>query len=518
MRPSSGRSKPAISRSVVVLPEPDGPSSVKNSPAGISRSTRSTATTSPYVLRMPASRTSISAAGMECAAGSDSASAGVAKRFLQQVEPALEQRVVDREGNENANDVSVDTAREEDEAAVTRCGRHRLGEVGRRLDELEGEHGAEAPHLADGRVPGCELLEASPDPGAQLLGPLPECVALHLAEHLDRRDAREWVAAECPAEPTGRDAVDQLGTAGDSGERKSAAERLARDDQVRFDAVVLDRPHRAGPADTGLDLVVDEEDPVLLADLLQPLREVFGHLDEATLALHGRQHEAGDRGGVDVLLEQQLEPADRVVRRDTAVRVRRRRAIDLARERTEALLVRDDLRRHRHRQAGAAVERVIEDDHSGPPGRSARNLDGVLDRFGAGVHEERLRLTVAGPRLVEQLAHLDVRLVHPDHEALMQITVDLLADRRRREAVAGVLAAEAAREVDVLAAVDVPDACAFGTSDDERGRGHAAGDIALAVGDDPFGCCGLVNGHQACFRSPRISSTTRSPVSTAPFR
>ena len=32
-RPASGSSKPAISRSVVVLPEPDGPSSVKNSPA-----------------------------------------------------------------------------------------------------------------------------------------------------------------------------------------------------------------------------------------------------------------------------------------------------------------------------------------------------------------------------------------------------------------------------------------------------------------------------------------------------
>src|SRR2546427_13280293 len=107
MRPSSGRSKPAISRSVVVLPEPDGPSRVKNSPAGISRSTRSTATTSPYVLRMPASRTS-TAAGMGCAAGSDSASAGVAQRFLPQFEPALEQRVVDREGDENANDVSVD--------------------------------------------------------------------------------------------------------------------------------------------------------------------------------------------------------------------------------------------------------------------------------------------------------------------------------------------------------------------------------------------------------------------------
>ena len=45
--PSSGRSKPAITRSVVVLPEPDGPSIVKNSPRPISRSTPSTAVTSP---------------------------------------------------------------------------------------------------------------------------------------------------------------------------------------------------------------------------------------------------------------------------------------------------------------------------------------------------------------------------------------------------------------------------------------------------------------------------------------
>ena len=35
MRPPSGRSKPAIMRSSVVLPQPDGPSRVKNSPASI---------------------------------------------------------------------------------------------------------------------------------------------------------------------------------------------------------------------------------------------------------------------------------------------------------------------------------------------------------------------------------------------------------------------------------------------------------------------------------------------------
>jgi len=45
--PSSGVSKPAIIRSVVVLPDPEGPSIVKNSPCAISRSIVSTATTSP---------------------------------------------------------------------------------------------------------------------------------------------------------------------------------------------------------------------------------------------------------------------------------------------------------------------------------------------------------------------------------------------------------------------------------------------------------------------------------------
>ena len=45
--PESGRSNPAIIRSVVVLPQPEAPSSEQNSPAGSSRSIPSTATTSP---------------------------------------------------------------------------------------------------------------------------------------------------------------------------------------------------------------------------------------------------------------------------------------------------------------------------------------------------------------------------------------------------------------------------------------------------------------------------------------
>ncbi len=43
MLPSVGNSSPAIIRSVVVLPQPDGPSSEKNSPSRICRSMSSTA-------------------------------------------------------------------------------------------------------------------------------------------------------------------------------------------------------------------------------------------------------------------------------------------------------------------------------------------------------------------------------------------------------------------------------------------------------------------------------------------
>ena len=51
--PASGCSKPAIIRSVVVLPQPEGPSSEKNSPAPISRSSPSTASSSPNRLTRP---------------------------------------------------------------------------------------------------------------------------------------------------------------------------------------------------------------------------------------------------------------------------------------------------------------------------------------------------------------------------------------------------------------------------------------------------------------------------------
>src|ERR1022692_189094 len=55
MVPASGTSKPAMSRSRVVLPEPDGPNMVKNSPREMSRSTSRTAAWEPKRLVTPRS-------------------------------------------------------------------------------------------------------------------------------------------------------------------------------------------------------------------------------------------------------------------------------------------------------------------------------------------------------------------------------------------------------------------------------------------------------------------------------
>src|SRR5579884_930006 len=80
----------------------------------------------------------------------------------------------------------------------------------------------------------------------------------------------------------------------------------------------------------------------------------------------------------------------------------------------------------------------------------------------------------------------------------MEVAIDLLVDGRdhRGRPVAEVLAGDPAGEVEILAAVDVPHARAFGAGDDEGRRGDPAGDIAFARGEDPFGGAGaFFHGH-----------------------
>ena len=383
-------------------------------------------------------------------------------------------------------------------SSVARLARSPSGfRVSRVGDELQREHRPEAAHLADGRDLLGDRVELGPNPLADPVGPRAKLRRRHLVEHGERRGAGERVAPERPSQPARVHGVHDLGPAGDAGERQAAAQRLPGDDEVRLHAVVLDRPDRPRAADARLHLVVDVEDAVRREQLLQPAREVLRHGDEAALPLHRLEHRAGDRLRIDVGAEQILERLERGVARDPAVRIRAGRAVDLGGERAEALLV-DELRRHRHRQQRPPVEGVLEHDHRRAARRRARDLHGVLDPLRTGVDEDRALLARAARReLGEPLAHLDVRLVRADHEALVEVAVGLLVDGgdHRLEAVARVLAGDPAGEVDVAAPVDVPHPCAFRASDDDLRGGDPARDVPVALGEHTFRRGLLTGGH-----------------------
>src|SRR5438067_886219 len=121
----------------------------------MSRSSFSIATTSPNVRRMPRRRTAAWAAVGVWHSSLDSFSlrgACVAKRLLQNREPPLQLLVRRRERRQESDHVPVEAAREEDEALLARRGRHSLRRLAARLGELEREHRAEPPHLADDRL------------------------------------------------------------------------------------------------------------------------------------------------------------------------------------------------------------------------------------------------------------------------------------------------------------------------------------------------------------------------------
>src|SRR5512141_3065126 len=189
-----------MTRSVVVLPDPDGPSIVKNSPSAMSRSRFSIATTSPNVRRMPLSRTAGVAAGASRAALTG---ACVAKRLLQNREPSLQLLVRRREWRQEPDHVSVEPAREEDEPLVARRRRHGFRSVAVLFRELEREHRAEAAYFADDRLPCRDLVEACAEERRDLLGATAEAGRRQLVEHGERRSAGDRVAAERAAEAAG---------------------------------------------------------------------------------------------------------------------------------------------------------------------------------------------------------------------------------------------------------------------------------------------------------------------------
>ena len=188
-----------------------------------------------------------------------------------------------------------------------------------------------------------------------------------------------------------------------------------------FDLLMVDW---ALPDSTGPDVVrwvrehVQEAVPILF---------LTSRHDEAALALDGLDDDGRDIGPADLLLHLGRRPRGHLGARvgSVAEGVGHGHAVDLGGEGPEGLLVGHVLGGQCHREVGAAVVAMVEDDDRLPLGVRAGDLDGVLHRLGAGVEECGPLRVVAGGQAIECLAHLDVAGVGRDHEACVREVSDL---------------------------------------------------------------------------------------------
>ncbi len=227
----------------------------------------------------------------------------------------------------------------------------------------------------------------------------------------------------------------------------AAAQGLPDDEHVRAHVLPLAGEEPAGAAETRLDLVGDEGDPALPADLGRPGQIAVRGNHHAALALDRLHHEADG-----VLGDGRLEGVHVAVGHELEARGEGPEALPVLVLRGEA----DDRRR-------PAVEVPFADDDLGPVrGHALRpiaplpdRLDGGLHRLGARVHRERL--VVAGGR--GQLGQEGAHLVVVEGPGRQGQTLHLLpgGPEDLRVAVPLVQRRIGAEHVQVLVALHVPD-------------------------------------------------------------
>ena len=251
--------------------------------------------------------------------------------------------------------------------------------------------------------------------------------------------------------------------------------------------MVVHGEHLAGAGKAGLHLVGDKQNAVLVADLAKCCHKIARRLVEAALALHRLDDDGGDSGRIDIGLEQLVERGKRIRHGHAVQRDRERRMEDIGRHGAEADLVGHDLAGQGHAHEGAAMEAAGKGDDRLAAGGVAGDFDRVLDGLCAGGDEDRLLVELAGQHAVQPLGEAHIALIGHDLVAGMGEAVELRLDRldHLRMAVAGVDHRDARREVDVAAALDVPDFRVFGAIGvDLSGHADAARDrLVLAFGN-----------------------------------
>ena len=270
--------------------------------------------------------------------------------------------------------------------------------------------------------------------------------------------------------------VHELALAGDDADGEAAADDLAVGGEVGLDVEEALRAARVG-AEAGDDLVEDEQGAALFGEGAQLAEELHG-LEVGAAALHRL---GDDRRQLVAARLQDLEGLGGAVIEDEHVHRGRRHDAGGRRDALEL--------------AGAADDDLVEDavigagehDDEAAPGHRAGDAHAAHHRLGAGVAEAG---AVGAGEIAEQLGALAGQHVL---RADLVAEVDLLVDGLAQEVglPAKQVHAEAVEHVDVLVAVEVPQAAAARALDDEL-IGQLLGERAKAVDHARVGHAGAV--------------------------
>src|SRR3954451_3500390 len=381
-----------------------------------------------------------------------------------------------------------------EELAGEEAAQHRLGLLGAEglprlavLDELDRVEVAGAADVADDRDV-AQRLEHRAEVGLVLADVLEQALALEDVEVGERDRGAHRVPAPRDAVGEGVRALEERlhdAVAGDDGAHRGvrARQALGRRDHVGQVVVLLGAEHVAQPAVGADDLVGDQQDVVLVADLADALEVALGR-SEAAAGILDRLHDHGrDRVGaleLDAVRDGLREVLGAVAGRQ-AVEVRVRHVAAAGGERLERLAQRGDAGGAQRAHRRAVVGDLARDDLvlvrlAGELVVLAGEAYGGVGRLAAARGEEDA-VEVAGGHRREARGELDrgrVRVGPRGEEAeLLGLVGARLGDLGA--AVADVHAEQRAQAVEVLVAVLVPDVAAVALDDDGDLRPIAVG-------------------------------------------
>ena len=231
---------------------------------------------------------------------------------------------------------------------------------------------------------------------------------------------------------------------------------------------------RAG--NTGLHLISDHHDAIVITKLADGFDQIFRGGIEAAFALHGFKDDRGHAGRVQIGLEQLGDARHRILGRNAVNFLREGDVIDVGHHRAEALLVGINLAGQRHAQEGAAMEGPAKGDDGIAARGDARNLDRVFHSLGARGHEHGFLGEIARNSGVQTLGQTDVVFIGQHLMAGVREFRQLLGHgvHHLGVAMAGVDHGDTGGKVDIAVALDVPDF-----------RVQRALDIDLGLNPDP---------------------------------